>query len=106
MTNRELQTLRNIGNEAEAAADEIERLSADRDSWAEQASDRAQDALNLVAAERERWAVPVVALLEAHDAGLRRLGEQMKTQGMTSLCIPAEAGAELAALEALRDLVA
>lgn len=28
MTDRELQTLRNLGNEAEAAADEIERLTA------------------------------------------------------------------------------
>ena len=35
---------------------EIERLTADRDSWMQQASDRAQDALDLVAAERERCA--------------------------------------------------
>jgi hypothetical protein len=40
----------------EAKDAEIERLRADRDSWAQQASDRAQDALDLVAAERERCA--------------------------------------------------
>ena len=34
---------------------EIERLKADRDSWMQQASDRAQDALDLVAAERKHW---------------------------------------------------
>lgn len=43
----------NLMNEA---ADEIERLRADRDSWAQQAADRAQDAIDLVAAERERCA--------------------------------------------------
>jgi len=42
--------------ECHEAADEIERLRADRDSWAQQAADRAQDALDLVAAERERGA--------------------------------------------------
>lgn len=36
------------------AADEIERLRDDRDSWAQQASDRVADAVALVAAERER----------------------------------------------------
>lgn len=38
----------------EIAAWVIQNLRADRDSWADQASQRAQDALDLVAAERER----------------------------------------------------
>ena len=54
MTDRELQDLRNLGHDD--AADEIERLHAEVDSWSQQASDRAQDALDLVAAERERCA--------------------------------------------------
>ena len=32
MTNQELQTLRNMGNEAEAAADEIERLRTENEA--------------------------------------------------------------------------
>lgn len=50
-------------NECEEAAAEIERLrtelylmTADRDSWREQAAARVQDALDLVDAERERCA--------------------------------------------------
>ena len=57
MTDRELQDLRNLGHDD--AADEIERLHAEVDSWSQQASDRAQDALDLVAAERERCAKAV-----------------------------------------------
>lgn len=34
--------------------EKIAAITADRDSWAQQASDRAQDALDLVAEERER----------------------------------------------------
>lgn len=63
LTDQELQSLRNMGNEAEEAADEIMRLreelalmTRDRDSWIEQASARTQDALDLIAAERERCA--------------------------------------------------
>lgn len=35
---------------------DVEALTADRDSWAQQSSDRAQDAVDLVAAERKRIA--------------------------------------------------
>lgn len=48
-----------------ALKDEVERLRADRDSWAQQASDRAQDALDLVAAERERCAAKAGAYAQA-----------------------------------------
>ena len=44
-----------------ALVDEIDRLRADRDSWAQQASDRTQDALDLMAAVRERWMAAATA---------------------------------------------
>ena len=43
----------------------VRTLTADRDSWAEQASQRAQDALDLVAAERERWESAIGAEMPA-----------------------------------------
>ena len=59
---------------------------------------------NQVAAERERWAVPVQALLTAHDAGLARVGEQMRAHGLTTLRLPYEVKAELDAIAVLRAL--
>lgn len=59
-----------------------------------------------LAEERERWAGPVRALLAAHDAALLLVGEQMRSQGVTSLRISAVAEAELAAIETLRRLEA
>lgn len=42
-------------------------IKADRDSWAQQASDRTQDAVDLVAAERERHADALRCALDALD---------------------------------------
>jgi hypothetical protein len=58
LTDRELQSLRNLGNEAEAAADEIERLRAEVDMLREDAErleylmrHLPEDALRYVAGE-------------------------------------------------------
>ena len=96
------QMLRN--KVAEQAA-EIERLVADRDSWMQQASERVADAVALVAAERERWEVPVRALLAAHDASLRLFGKQMRQQGITTLRIQDYTREEIAAISELMALV-
>ena len=56
------------------------------------------------AAERKRWAVPVQELLTAHDAGLARVGEQMRAHGLTTLRLPYEVKAELDAIAVLRAL--
>ena len=53
-------------------AEATQDLRADRDSWIQQASDRAQDALDLVAAERERCAR---MLLRSNSALLLMAGE-------------------------------
>ena len=60
--------------------------------------------LAAVAAERERWAAPVRALLAAHDASLMRVGEMMRAHGVTTLRIGGDAQAELDAIETLRGL--
>jgi len=52
MTPQELQSLRNLGNECEAAADEIVRLRAERDVWKSKAEMRGVDACN-ARAERD-----------------------------------------------------
>lgn len=58
---------------------EIRRLRADRDSWAQQAADRAKDALDLVAAERERCAKLCddarAAIWDYHDKQVRDTAE-------------------------------
>lgn len=61
-----------LGAVCDEAASEIDRLrtdlalmTADRDSWREQASARVQDALDLVAAERERWEAAIGAVMPA-----------------------------------------
>lgn len=57
----------------EIAAWVIQNLRADRDSWADQASQRAQDALDLVAAERER----IAKLIEGYP---HWLGQQARRE--------------------------
>lgn len=57
------------------------------------------------AAERERWAAPVRAMVAAHDAGMVRLNTAMRAQGVDRITLPAEAADELGAIQALRDLV-
>jgi len=106
LTDKELQSLRNLGNEAEAAADEIERAWAARDAAvADLEAHAASEVRRAVAAERERWAEPVQALLAAHDASMLRLGEMMRANGVTTMRIDGAAQAELEAIEALRGLV-
>lgn len=58
LTDGEVAMLRAWAEDYAAAqvAAATERLRADRDSWAQQASDRAEDALRIVAAERQRCA--------------------------------------------------
>ena len=58
-----------------------------------------------VAAERERWAAPVRALLAAHDAALERVGKMMQANGMMTLNLPAEVNDEFKAVHALRDVL-
>lgn len=68
MTLEEALLVADYGGDCRAAlqvlAESVRTLTADRDSWAEQASQRAQDALDLVAAERERCAACRVGRLE------------------------------------------
>ena len=74
MNARELQTLRNIGNECEQAADEIERLTAERDA-ARAGRDEIQTQsialLNALEAENEtlRKALSIVREHPAFDQG-------------------------------------
>ena len=79
------------------------------DGW-EFISDKMRDMLadfaaTVQAAERERWTAPVQALLTAHDAGLARVGEQMRAHGLTTLLLPYEVKAELDAIAVLRALM-
>ena len=62
-------------------------------------------ALGDVAAERERWASPVRTLLAAHDASLDRIGTLMRAHNLQTLTLPIEAADELAAMQALRDVL-
>ena len=57
------------------------------------------------AAERERWEAAARSLVAAHDASLQVIGERMRKQGITTLSIPGDAQAEIAAIAALRALV-
>ena len=69
MTLEEALLVADYGGDFRAAlqvlTEAVRTLTADRDSWAEQASQRAQDALDLVAAERERWESAIGAEMPA-----------------------------------------
>lgn len=56
-------------------------------------------------AEIEQWEKAARAVVEAHDAAMKRLGEQMLKQGLTSVTIPAESVDEFASIDALRKLL-
>ena len=86
MTDRELQDLRNLGYDD--AAYEIERLRAEVDSWSRQASDRAQDALDLVAAARDQMrAALVTAEAALADIGDRARWYCVSRDGLAMLCL-------------------
>ena len=73
LTDREMQTLRNLGNEAEAAADEIDRLNALRrelQTEREQLLERcARAGMEARMAEGQRWRAALQALVSALDHG-------------------------------------
>lgn len=56
LTDRELQSLRNMGNEAEAAADEIERLRNNADCLRQQVQDQAAEIERMRAAGARLYA--------------------------------------------------
>ena len=90
LTERELQTLRNMGNEAEAAADEIARLRAQ----VLELEAVHEDASGAVLAERERFRAMVDAVRDAnHDA---------EGAGTFRLLTPGQERAWLALMVALR----
>jgi hypothetical protein len=68
-------------------------------------TDEEEAVRELLAAERERWAAPVRAMVAAHDAGMVRLNTAMRAQGVDRITLPAEAADEFRAIQALRDLL-